>query len=117
MGAPLPRRAGGRIDERDLGPFAADPEIDDAALGALFHLHIALLETLAGLDEHVVLAVLVEHRLPRDVERAGSSLPSRVTRADTPAFSRRIGLIELQRHVEQPRHARRLEEVGAVGEA
>ena len=81
-GDPALARPRSRIDERDLGAFAQSLD-HDAALGALLHLYVARLESFADLDEHVVLAVLVEDRLSRHVDgTSGRSLPSSMTVAE-----------------------------------
>ena len=103
------RGAGGaqrRIDQRDLDALG-QPFDDDAALGALRDLDLALLEPLAGLHEDVVLAGLA--RTPPGAARAArrsACLPSITTRAEDAGLQPRIRLVELERHVEQPGGAR-----------
>ena len=93
--------------ERHLGALG-DAGNHGAALGQVLDLDLALLEAVAGLDEDVGLAVLLEHRLARHVEGVRDFLafdhhPGRGARLEA-----RIGRIELEADVEQPRDGRAL---------
>src|SRR4029079_2510587 len=87
------------VDERDYVAFVEAGD-DGAALGDVGHLDVAAIEAVADLDEHVVLAGLLEDRLPRDVDGVLDVAP-----VDDDAHRRsrahlRIELIERQDDVE-----------------
>ena len=87
---------------------------DGAALGDVDDLHVAAIEALADLEEDVVLAVLLEDRLPRHVDGGGELLAVDDDAQRGAGAHLRIELVELQGDVELADGAG-LEEVAARG--
>ena len=80
-----------------------------AALGEVLDLDLALLEAVADLHEDVRLPVLLEHGLTRHVQRIGDFFALNRDARRRARLQPRIGLVELERHVEEARDCRALE--------